>query len=250
MKKSFLFVAALALTLVACDKKDQNEPEQVKVLEVATFENINMPAESVLHLDSTDAFLSGGYYFVQDVQDYGEWGVYYFGNVVSNKTSKTYDGDYDNDKSISGGAYEGKNFVVWYASYYGLDYIILNERAVVPGMYVNNTPWVVDAILNGDGMSIDGEETGLPFGDNDFFTLTISGAQLDTVNAENPIKITKTINFDLARGKNYVKDWTYVDLSALGEVDIVKFTLTGSKQNASGLTTPAYFCFDNFGAKK
>ena len=249
------------MVLAACEPK--NEPEQKpqeqeqpqdttpKVeLQVATFENIELEAESVLHLDSTDAFQSGDYYFVQDVQDYGEWGVYYFGNTVSNKTGKTYDGDYDNDKSISGGAYEGKNFVVWYASFEGLDYVILEERAVVPGMYVNNTPWVVDAILNGDGMSKDGDETGLPFGDDDYFTLTITGAQLDLENEEEPIKITKTIDFDLARGKNYVKDWTYVDLSELGEVDIVRFSLTGSKHNAGGLTTPTYFCFDNFGAKK
>ena len=235
MKKSLFFVAALALTLTACNK---NEPEQG--LKVADFENLQIASESVLHLTETGAIESGDFSFVQDVEDFGEWGVYYFGNVPSNKTSNEYKGDFQNDMSASGGAHSGANFVVWYSSYANADSVYLKEAAVVPGFYVNNTPWVVDAILNGDGMS---DDDAAPFGANDFFTPTIT-ATLNGVAVNNEVKV------ELAKGTSYIKEWTYVDLKSLGKVDALHFALTSSKKNDSGMTTPAYFAFDDFGAKK
>ncbi len=235
MKKIYLFIAGAMMSTALFAQ-----------LQVATFEDVTLPAEeSVLHLDSTGLIQSGNYFFIQDVQDYGDWGVYYFGNVVSNKTGNTYDYYADSDKSASGGAYEGDNFLVWTQSYNGYDMIMLPVRSVVPGMYVNNTAWVVDAILHGDGMSVEGDTVGLPFGEDDFFTLHIGGVQRVTADSA---AVVSAIAVDLARGTNYIQDWTYVDLSQLGQVDAVKFALTSSKQNASGMTTPAYFCIDNFGA--
>lgn len=235
MKKSFFFVATLALTFAACN---QNEPG--KALKVADFENLQIASESVLHLTETGTFESGDFSFVQDVEDYGEWGVYYFGNVPTNKTSNEYKGDFQNDMSASGGAHSGANFVVWYSSYANADSVYLKEAAVIPGFYVNNTPWVVDAILNGDGMS---DDDAAPFGANDYFTLTIT-ATLNGKAVNNEVKL------DLAKGTSYIKEWTYVSLSALGKVDALHFALTSSKKNDSGMTTPAYFAFDDFGAKK
>ena len=235
MKKIYLFVAGVMMSTAMFAQ-----------MQVATFEEAILEEESVFHLDSTGLFQSGSYYFVQDVQDYGpEYGVYYFGNVISNKTGNTYDYYADSDKSASGGAFEGTNFNVWTNSYYGYDLVMLPMRSVIPGMYVNNTAWVVDAILHGDGMSIDGDSVGMPFGDEDYFTLYIGGIQRVT---EDSSAVVSAIAFDLAKGTNYIKDWTYVDMSTLGEVDAIKFVLKSSKQNDYGMTTPAYFCIDNFGA--
>lgn len=236
MKKQLLMVAALALVFAACDKKDK-EPEAA--LQVADFENIELKAESVYHMTESGTFESGDFIFQQEVS-VSDWGTYYYGNIVSNITSKEYKGDYQNDMSACGGAYKGKNFVVWTGSYAGLDSVFLKEASIVPGMYVCNTPWVVDAILNGDGMSSD---NGAPFGADDYFTLTITGSlNGKTVNAE--------VKVELAKGTEYIKDWTYVDLSTLGKVDALHFALTGSKSNDYGMTTPAYFCIDNLGASK
>lgn len=233
MKKSLFFVAALALTFAACQP---NEPG--KTLKVADFENIELQAENVLHLNASGTFESGDFVFQQEV-NISDWGTYYYGNIVSNITSNKYNNDYQNDMSAKGGAFAGKNFVVWTGSYEGFDGISLKEAATVPGMYVCNTPWVVDAILNGDGMS---DDDGAPFGDNDYFTLTVTGF-LKGVAAE------KMVEVELAKGKNYIKDWTYVDLRPLGQIDALKFALTSSKKNAYGMTTPAYFALDNLGAK-
>ena len=236
MRKSFLFLAAIALVFVACEPKYDVEDKTV-----ATFEEAAVaPAEpeSVLHLAKTGTFESGNFVFTQEVADYGEYGIYYFGNIVSNKTATTYDFYSDSDKSAAGGAHGGKNYVVWTASYTGADGVALKTAAKVPGMFVCNTPWVVDAIKNGDGMST----VAGGFTEDDYFLLTITGSLAGTA--------TGSVEFYLAKGQNIVENWTYVDLSALGKVDEIRFALSSTKTNDYGMTTPAYFAFDDLGGKK
>lgn len=236
MKKSYLFVAALALVLASCGNE-----EVVKIVEhPAGFEDITLNAESVLHLDETGTFESGDFIFDQEVS-----GNYFAGNTVSNLTSTTYVKDsYQNDMNVSGEAHSGSNFVVWTQGYGNSDQgiapaddIRLKSAAVVPGFYINNTPWVVDAILNGDGQSIDG---GLPFGDDDFFRLIITGLRNG--------KEVGSVQIDLANGKDYIKEWTYVSLASLGMIDELQFGFDGSKRNNWGVSTPFYFAFDDLGA--
>jgi len=43
-----------------------------------------------------------------------------------------------------------------------------------------------------------------------------------------------------------VKDWEWVDLSGLGLVDMIEFSLSSSDTGAYGMNTPAYFFIDNF----
>ena len=238
MKKSILFVAALAMTFAACQPNYDVEDKTVATFEEAAIS----PAEpeSVFHLTETGTFTSGMYSFKQEVQDWGEYGVYYFGNIVSNKTDTKFESYLDAEKSAKGGAKGGKNFLVWAGGAMGDVNVTLSQAAVVPGMYVCNSVYAVDAIVNGDNMSDDG---GKPFGEDDWFLLTVYGS-LDGKS------VNTTVEFYLAKGQNYVADWTYVDLSKLGKVDQVTFELTSSKKNNYGMTTPNYFCIDNFGAKK
>jgi len=234
MKKSIFFVAALALTFAACN---QNEPE--KYLQMADFENVTVSADSICLLSETGTFASGGYKFDQEVSN-SDWGTYYYGNVVSSKKDKMYHQDYQNYMSAAGGAFSGNNFVVWYLAFEGHDRIHLSEASVVPGFYVCNTPWVIDAVKNGDGMSEDG---GKPFGKDDYLNLTIHGyLQGKAVNHE--------VVFKLVDGTTPVTEWTYVSLSELGKVDEISFSMEGTKKNSYGLTTPTYFAMDNFGSKK
>jgi len=41
-----------------------------------------------------------------------------------------------------------------------------------------------------------------------------------------------------------IKTWQWVELSSLGEVDSLKFTLASSDVGAYGMNTPGYFCID------
>ena len=238
MKKSILFVAALALTFAACTPSYDVEDKTVATFEEAAIS----PAapDTVMHLAKTGTFESGNFVFTQEVADYGAAGVYYFGNIVSNKTDKTYAYYADSDKSAAGGAHGGKNYVVWTYSYTGEDGIKLKTPAVVQGLYICNTTWVVDAIKNGDGMSSDG---GKPFGKDDKFIVYAKGYR-------NGVESSKFVGFVLAEGDFVVDTWTYFPLHELGEIDELRFTLSSTKTNDYGMTTPAYFCIDNLGAEK
>ena len=234
MKKSILFVAALALTFAACNKQGEVEDKTI-----ATFEEAAISPKQAnsyfAYASDTLAFLASGNYELTQTVSYG--GTYVSGAVVTNITDTTFKSYADAYKSVAGGAYAGKNYVVWYEDGFSGDYIKLKTAAVVPGMYVCNNVYAYNSMKNGDAYA------GDPFGAEDFFTLTITGS-LDgkDVNAK--------VDFDLARGTNIVTQWTYVDLSKLGKVDELYFSLSGSRTGDWGLNTPTYFCIDNLGGNK
>lgn len=55
----------------------------------------------------------------------------------------------------------------------------------------------------------------------------------------------QTQKVDLARNGNILRTWKRIDLSGLGEVKSLTFTMEGSDNNSWGLNTPTYFAFDN-----
>ena len=234
MKKSFLFVAALAMTLVACQPKGDVEDKFIATFEEAAISPAAPDSEFIYPAD-TVVFLESGNFQVQQSVAWG--GSYVTGAVVSNRTDTKFESYLDANKSIAGGAYAGKNYVVWYNDAWDPGVIKLKAAAVVPGMYVCNNVYAYNSMKNGDNFA------GAPFGADDYFTLTINGSLNGQV-------VDAQVEFDLARGTDIVTTWTYVDLSKLGKVDALSFTMTGSRTGELGVNTPTYFCIDNLGATK
>ena len=234
MKKSFFFVAALALTFAACQPSYDVEDKTVATFEEAAISPAKAESYFAFTTDTT-AMLKSGMYQVQQTVAYG--GTYVSGAVVTNITDTEFKDYTDAYKSAAGGAYAGKNYVVWYEDGFTPNTIKLNAAAVVPGMYVCNNVYALNSMKNGDDIA------GDPFGAEDFFLLTIGGSKEGKA-------VNTTVEFYLGQGTNFVTDWTYVDLSKLGEVDELTFSLSGSRTGDWGLNTPAYFCIDNLGAKK
>lgn len=234
MKKSFLFVAALALTFVACNQQGEVEDKTVATFEEAAISPA--AAESALTFATdTTVFLTSGNFQVQQTVAYG--GTYVTGGVVTNITSTDFKEYTDAYKSAAGGAHAGKNYLVWYNDAWAPGVIKLTTAATVPGMYVCNNVYALASMKEGDSYA------GDPFGKDDWFKLTIGGSlEGQAVDA--------TVDFYLAQGTDFVTAWTYVDLSKLGKVDELNFTLTGSRTGDYGLNTPAYFCIDDLGAAK
>lgn len=71
---------------------------------------------------------------------------------------------------------------------------------------------------------------------NDKFTLTITGYN-DAVK-------TASVDFLLADGLNIVNTWQQVDLTTLGKVTRIQFTLSSTDEGPWGINTPLYFCLD------
>lgn len=214
---------------------------------IATFEDLALASES--HWggnDTNEPFYSGSFAFDTYYADYDGFSVWsHF--TYANSTSTSYEDLNDQYNSAVGSGVDGSaTYGICYGdAYYGANYLTVTHREdgdVVPGMWFTNTAWVMDAVKNGDGYS---QEPG-GFAKDDWYKVTVTGL----LNGSK----TGTIDFYLAdfRADNeidrYALDtWQWLDLSPLGKVNKLQFSLDGSKKNSIGLTTPAYFCVDNVG---
>lgn len=101
------------------------------------------------------------------------------------------------------------------------------------GVYVNLTSYPYYAIELGDAYC-------KPFSNGDRFTLTIHGVAADETE--------RTVDVDLATSDNgfisICRGWSYVDLSTLGAVNELYFTMTSTDTGDYGMNTPGYFCLD------
>ena len=214
-------------------------------LEVATFEDIEVPATGHISVsteedDDRTEFVSGGYEFATGcMHDYDYW--YWFG--YANMTDTKYEKLDDQWNNIVGGGYDGsKNYgVAFAAAFNGPCYVtpLSDEPVVVPGFYITNSAYAYTSMKNGDGFA-------KKFAKGDWFLLTITGYDADD-------KVTGTKEYylaDMREDMGYIiDDWRYVDLSGLGAVSKIGFELTSSDNGDYGMNTPAYFCFDDFGAE-
>ena len=102
------------------------------------------------------------------------------------------------------------------------------------GMYVTNSPYPYYTNIAGDDFS-----NGLT-NEGDYFKVIAHG-----VKADNTVE---TAEFILAEFKNgslqQVTEWTWWDLSTLGTIKEVYFTMESTDVGQWGMNTPAYFCID------
>lgn len=216
----------------------------------ATFEEFTIAADSVYRPETfvvgNNWLLSGAVAFNSTVADWGEYGMGYSGTQVVNYTKGYVEEDYSNVYLPSAsGAAQGANYAT--VNIMALFEQIHFTKTTLSGMAITNTQKVVDAIVKGDGMSVEEAGTGLPFHQDDYFKLTITGLLGDSVSG--------SLDFYLAdfrtKGEwQYAENWQWVELSTLGEIDGLQFALETTKQNSWGTTTPAYFCIDNIGGEK
>ena len=215
-------------------------------LAVADFENLEVPADGHMSVSTEDdddrtEFTSGDFEFATGcMHDWDYW--YWFG--YANLTDTKYETLADQWKNVVGGGYDGSsNYGVAYAAEFnGPCYVTVlsDEPAEVPGFYVTNSAYAYSSMSNGDGFA-------KKFGLGDWFKLTITGYDADD-------QVTNTKEYYLADLRDastayIINDWRYVDLSGLGKVKKLGFELTSSDNGSYGMNTPAYFCFDNFGAE-
>ena len=235
-----LKVMAIALMCVgifaSCEKKDEEK------VNVATFENISLGVDSInsYSTDGVQNWSSGDFGFSTGV---AYSGTYYFNYVVSGQKSNAYKDYTDQYHSAPGGAAQGNNFAVAFLDTYSegasLNIKYTGFATYLPGTYVTNNAYAASVIKTGN-------EFSRAFKDGDYYKLTFTGYLAG-------VKIG-TVDFYLAdyrNGKNLiVREWTYVELKDLGIVDEIRCTLESTDNGDYGMNTPAYFCLDNFGAKK
>lgn len=212
----------------------------------ATFDDLYLAAESNWMYDEalatgdryTDIFYSGSCEFNNlYMPAYSFWCGYGY----SNETSTEYKGISDQMRNAAGGGADNTPAygVAYYDTYYGtptdIRLSVAETGVTVPGLYITNTAWTLNSILNGDAFS-------KAFVDGDFQEVVFQG-----LLGETPTGKVSVCLADYRDGKrDALTDWKWIDLSPLGDITSLRFTLSGTKF----ATIPAYFCLDEIGASK
>ena len=195
-------------------------------------------------------FTSGGFSFTNNyTPEYKSW----TGFSVSNSTSTEFEsyvlGQYHN---AVGGGYGSETFAISFDNTM-VEVLGTADGTQLRGFYITNSAYNVDYYENGDTFNEgvtggDGQPVakGEGFRTGDWCYVHIEGFDKDDHQ-------TNEIDVYLAdyRSANddehfYLKDWQWVDLSSLGAVKKVKFSVQGSRGNTWGQVVPLYFCLDNF----
>lgn len=209
----------------------------------ATFENLPLEAEGFWNgTDGTASFVSGGFLFENGYQDYSGY-PYCYGFFYTNRTATTYGGYAPTDQynsCVGQGAEESATFATYNLNLFDnpKGVVVLGKARKISGCYLTNNAYAYLSMKNG-------ENGTKQFAQGDWFKLTITGT-------DDEGKTTGSVDFYLAdlRSENvaeqYILDsWQWCDLTSLGEVRRLDFTMSSTDNGDWGMNTPAYFCLDN-----
>lgn len=199
------------------------------------FEDIELKADTFdngASLNGAD-FVSGGFVFTSDYHSAGD---YWDGFSISTQTSTEFKGLQDQYNSCVGcGADSSKTYAVYYHSAWAdktLNITQAEGKHFTPqSIALTNAAYAFSSMLHGDSYA-------KKFTEKDWFQLHIIGKKNGAV--------TDTVTVDLASDGNIIFTWKQIDLSKLGEVDAIQFSMASSDAGQWGMNTPAYVCFDNF----
>ena len=218
--------------------------EVVITVGTATFDDVALGANGYWQGESGDnEMFSGGWIFTNYyMPEYMFWG----GFTASNHTDLNQSGLSAQYTAATGAGYDGTTqYGVAYCMGVQTDVYASDGQAhTVTGCYVTNSLWAYQNMHDGDA-------TATPFGgttgnDPDWFKLTATGknANGQTIGtAEFYLADYRFANND----EDYIiNTWEWFDLTSLGAVHTISFSLSSSKNNSGGMITPAYFCIENF----
>ena len=232
MKKIFLFL--LLLTSGAA----------LRGQTTATFENFGLSPGSYLNgSDGSGGFASGNVFLPNK---YDAQFQFWTGWAVSSTTDTTTPGFLNEFSAIAGGGYGGSaTYAVAYASFGGSVLYLEGaaEGGYAEGMWVTNSTYAYLSMLNGDAYAK--KFGGITGDDPDYFLLTVKKYLGGTLGPDSIDLYLADYRFG-NNSEDYILDeWTWLDLSPLGNADSLHFNLTSSDVGAFGMNTPAYFCIDD-----
>lgn len=216
---------------------------------VSTFESLTLANDSFW--DGSDqplgATFSNGNALFPNFFD-TSYGGYWTGGWAYSNMTDTITPDYNNIYSaIPGKGYNGSNnFILGQQN----SMIKLTGKALgkmVQGFYITNSTYASYSLRDGDFVCKKfGGATGK---DKDFFKLKIQKYYGGVLSNDSVVFYLADYRSDDSTKDYIVKDWRWVDLSSLGNVDSLTFELISSDNGQFGMNTPAFFCMDNFTTK-
>ena len=216
-----------------------NNPEYDGVI---NFEDVDLKGEQYYKgADGAGLFVASDVFSFLTTYD-AEYD-YWEGFAVSATTGSDFNGygTPSEFNSCIGGGMESRQFAVGYFSQYNhmmsgeCPQIYATKPYKPEYLYVNNAAYAYQSMLHGDAYA-------KKFTEDDYFVLTITGRTLEGDE-------TGHVDVYLAKDGKIMNEWTKVDLSELGAVDHLDFSMDSSDQSYGFINTPTYFCMDNMKAE-
>lgn len=213
-----------------------------KAQTIATFETLTLPTDSFWNGSSTPfgaSFTSGNAIFANNYDAYWKSGFAY-----SNKKDSITAGYTNMYAARTGSGYAGSEKYAVGQQDAMVKLTGVATGKAVQGVYVTNTTFAAMSMKNGDSFA---KKFGGANGtDPDWFKLTVSGYYKGNLAANNVDFYLADFRFANNEQDYIVNNWRWVDLTPLGNIDSLKFTLTSSDVGNFGINTPTFFCIDNF----
>jgi Domain of unknown function (DUF4465)/Secretion system C-terminal sorting domain len=217
---------------------------------VSTFENINLTIDTFKNgSDWTGGFTSGNATFANHYDTsfgYISWD----GFSISNKRDTVSQGFTNQYSAITGkGVNNSANYAVGYYNSYSPMRVKINgvgKGKQLSGFSITNSTYAYYSMKNGSAFNKKfGGSTG---NDPDWFKLTIKGYKNGGKSADTTVEFYLVdLRFTDNSKDYYIKDWTWIDLKVMGNVDSIEFTMSSNDTAGGfGMNNPAYFCMDNF----
>lgn len=193
--------------------------------------------------DGAGGFVSRGVLFENHFDPtFGSWEGFSYSNVTDNTTP----GFGNQWSAFPGSGAEGSpTYAVGFALTFVLPEarIVLPEPAPVRSAAVANTTFAALSMRDGDAFA---KKFGGPDGtDPDWFRLTITGRDAAGVPTGSVEVYLADFRFDDPALDFILDGWTTVDLSPLGTVKALGFSLDSSDVGPFGMNTPAFFALDD-----
>lgn len=213
-------------------------PAQAAV--VSTFDEFALAPESHFFPETNASFVSGAARF-DHVFDPFFPGCCWSGWTYSNRTDTLTPGFGNQFSAFAGSGAEGSaNYAI---ATFGDPTVELPVPGSVAGAYFTNTTYAAQSMLQGDAFA---KKFGGASGDDpDYFRLTIEGESPGGATTGSVTFFLADYRFAGQSSDYIVRDWTFVDLSSLGQVKRLRFALDSSDVGSFGMNTPAYFAMDS-----
>jgi len=212
---------------------------------LVTFEGLLPTANTKYNGGPTtnaNGFNIGGAQFANDYSAmFDSWNGWSYSNIL-NTTTQSFNNQYASWPGSGSGV----------SSSYGVGYVFdpttisFAAPTVVTSADIANTTWTALTLLNGDAFSK--KFGGVTGNDPDYLLLTIEGrTEIDGQGGS-----TGSIDLYLGdyRASNNALDfvrtgWTNLNLSGLGSVRSLRFSMNSTDVGQFGINTPLYFAIDN-----
>ncbi len=209
----------------------------------ADLEDLGLQDDSYLNgADGSGGYNSGNVFLPNYYEDiWGSW----TGWSVSTMTDATTPGFTNQYSSIVGkGVNQSNTYAICNAfSPQRMELTGDAKGKSMSGFYITNSTYAYFSMKDGDDFAKKfGGETG---DDPDYFLLTINKYLDGQISSEVVEFYLADYRFEDNTQDYIVDEWTYVDLTSLGDADSLLFTLVSTDNGFAGMNTPAYFCVDD-----